>query len=605
MGKKKSARGYDGVGGHDSVYEDDAEGGMLANSRDAATRRRAYEGERSRPTRWICCSVIGTVVVLLLAAFAGGSTEAGRELGRQAMRSVLTRSRDRNFNEFHEKFTDRNFQSSPSPLNIRQNLRDLTQKPHIAGSLNDLETAEYLLRAISLPHASQTISRPFFPFFPHFFAISSVLAPRFRKPAPRPRKTVRNGRKTAGKKTPTNRLMTRSRYVRDKMHEFGWEADLVKYDVLLMYPKVEEGRPYAELTARCEPDRGDCAGMGPSGDSFTARLEEEVYAEDDLGDRGPEDNPAPWGTSQLPFPTFNGYSPSTPEGGVSAPVVYANYARREDFELLAKMGVNVTGAVVLARYGRLFRGSKADNAHNAGAVALLIYSDPKDYAPLGTEPEHVYPSTRYLPPTGVQRGTIFTGSGDPLTPGHPSTSDALRLDPQDRAEYITSAQCPSAGGCTTWGTERLLPVIPTHPISYEDARPFLLNLGGDAVPEGNSASPVQHTTGDWRGAVPDVTYRFGDTVGPSVVTASLTLRSNITQAPIWNVVTVIPGDLDPEHVAILGNHRDAWGAPRSTLPVARRQCSRQGARSQSSGIKDGSQGGRSSGAAGTPRNTAC
>ena len=348
--------------------------------------------------------------------------------------------------------------------------------------------------------------------------------------------------------------------MRDKMHEFGWEADLVKYDVLLMYPKVEEGRPYAELTARCEPDRGDCAGMGPSGDSFTARLQEEVYAEDDLGDRGSEDNPAPWGTSQLPFPTFNGYSPSTPEGGVSAPVVYANYARREDFELLAKMGVNVTGAVVLARYGRLFRGSKADNAHNAGAVALLIYSDPKDYAPLGTEPEHVYPSTRYLPPTGVQRGTIFTGSGDPLTPGHPSTSDALRLDPQDRAEYITSAQCPSAGGCTTWGTERLLPVIPTHPISYEDARPFLLNLGGDAVPEGNSASPVQHTTGDWRGAVPDVTYRFGDTVGPSVVTASLTLRSNITQAPIWNVVTVIPGDLDPEPLVVLGNHRDAWVA---------------------------------------------
>ena len=67
---------------------------------------------------------------------------------------MLTRSRDRNFNEFHEKFTDRNFQSSPSPLNIRQNLRDLTQKPHIAGSLNDLETAECLLRAISLPHAS-------------------------------------------------------------------------------------------------------------------------------------------------------------------------------------------------------------------------------------------------------------------------------------------------------------------------------------------------------------------------------------------------------------------------------------------------------------------
>jgi N-acetylated-alpha-linked acidic dipeptidase len=51
--------------------------------------------------------------------------------------------------------------------------------------------------------------------------------------------------------------------------------------------------------------------------------------------------------------------------------VYANYGRREDFELLAKMGVNVSGCIVLARYGKLFRGSKADNAHNAGARALV------------------------------------------------------------------------------------------------------------------------------------------------------------------------------------------------------------------------------------------
>jgi hypothetical protein len=103
-----------------------------------------------------------------------------------------------------------------------------------------------------------------------------------------------------------------------------------------------------------------------------------------------EGNPAPWGTSQLPFPTFNGYSPSTPAEGVTGPVVYANYGRREDFELLAKMGVEVEGAIVIARYGRLFRGSKADNAHNAGAIALLIYSDPADYAKEGTEPENVY-----------------------------------------------------------------------------------------------------------------------------------------------------------------------------------------------------------------------
>ena len=40
----------------------------------------------------------------------------------------------------------------------------------------------------------------------------------------------------------------------------------------------------------------------------------------------------------------------------------------------------------------------------------------------------------------------------------------------------------------------------------------------------------------------------------------MVVRANITMAPIWNVVTVIPGELDPEHVVVLGNHRDAWVA---------------------------------------------
>eukprot|EP01045_Picozoa_sp_COSAG04_P012791 COSAG04_NODE_875_length_9692_cov_6.365266_9_plen_251_part_00 len=51
-----------------------------------------------------------------------------------------------------------------------------------------------------------TFFRPFlahfFPVFPHFFAIFSVWPPRFQKPAPRPRKTVRNGRETAAKRGP-------------------------------------------------------------------------------------------------------------------------------------------------------------------------------------------------------------------------------------------------------------------------------------------------------------------------------------------------------------------------------------------------------------------
>lgn len=38
-------------------------------------------------------------------------------------------------------------------------------------------------------------------------------------------------------------------------------------------------------------------------------------------------------------------------------VVYANFGRKEDFELLGSLGVQVEGKIVLARYGEIFRGN--------------------------------------------------------------------------------------------------------------------------------------------------------------------------------------------------------------------------------------------------------
>ena len=65
-------------------------------------------------------------------------------------------------------------------------------------------TFERLLRAISLS-TYLTLLRPFLAhfcsFFPRCFAVPFVSPPRFRKPVPRPGKTLRNGRKTAAKKT--------------------------------------------------------------------------------------------------------------------------------------------------------------------------------------------------------------------------------------------------------------------------------------------------------------------------------------------------------------------------------------------------------------------
>ena len=49
-----------------------------------------------------------------------------------------------------------------------------------------------------------TFFRPFLAhftsIFPRFFAVPSILLPRFQKPALRPRKTVRNGRETVEKR---------------------------------------------------------------------------------------------------------------------------------------------------------------------------------------------------------------------------------------------------------------------------------------------------------------------------------------------------------------------------------------------------------------------
>ncbi|MPC89552.1 N-acetylated-alpha-linked acidic dipeptidase 2 [Portunus trituberculatus] len=39
-------------------------------------------------------------------------------------------------------------------------------------------------------------------------------------------------------------------------------------------------------------------------------------------------------------------------------LVYVNYGREEDFEKLAELGVSVKDAILIARYGKIFRGNK-------------------------------------------------------------------------------------------------------------------------------------------------------------------------------------------------------------------------------------------------------
>jgi hypothetical protein len=109
------------------------------------------------------------------------------------------------------------------------------------------------------------------------------------------------------------------------------------------------------------------------------------------------------------YPTVNGYSGA---GEAVGEVVYVNYGLIEDYARLDSLGVSVRGRIVVARYGRSFRGIKAREAERHGAAALVIYSDPQsDGYVRGT----CTPKVRLRNWNGVQRGSVFNGAGDPAT----------------------------------------------------------------------------------------------------------------------------------------------------------------------------------------------
>jgi len=275
-------------------------------------------------------------------------------------------------------------------------------------------------------------------------------------------------------------------WIRDQLKSWGLDAKLEEFDVLFPTPKER----VLELN---------------SPEKYVAKLKEPVLAEDpDSGDE-----------NQLP--TYNAYSG---DGDVTAPLVYVNYGVPDDYEQLAKMGVDVKGKIVIARYGASWRGIKPKVAYEHGAVGCLIYSDPKED---GYYQGDVYPKGPYRPDFGVQRGSVMDmpiHPGDPLTPGWGATKGARRLS-RDEAKVLMK--------------------IPVLPISYGDAQPLLKTLGGQVVPE------------SWRGALP-FTYH----VGPSTATVRLKVMSDWGLRTIYNVVARIEGSTYPDEWVIRGNHHDAW-----------------------------------------------
>ena len=207
---------------------------------------------------------------------------------------------------------------------------------------------------------------------------------------------------------------------------------------------------------------------------------------------------------------------------VTAPVVYVNSGNPEDYDLLARQGVDVRGKIALARYSvpYSYRGFKALTAQQRGVAALLLYSDPADD---GYKKGDVYPWGPWGPESHLQRGGIvydFNLPGDPRTPGWASVPGGRFLP----AESAVS-----------------MPTVAAAPMSYKDARLILEKMTGPAVPA------------DWQGGLP-FTYRLG----PTSDKLHLVIQNDKKVRSIWNVVGRLRGAERPDEWVILGNHRDAW-----------------------------------------------
>lgn len=275
-------------------------------------------------------------------------------------------------------------------------------------------------------------------------------------------------------------------YVIEQMKAMGLETEVRTYDVWL---------PHATQVRVTRMHR----------DTAALNLAEPAIAGDPV-------------TAMQQYLTVNG---SSAAGVGEGEVVFANFGLIEDYATLDSLGISVRGKVVLARYGRSFRGIKAREAEKRGAVALLIYTDPLDD---GFARGDVYPEGPMRPMGGVQRGSVFNGTGDPRTPGYGSVPGAPRL-PLEQAG---------------------VPRIPVVPISASNAQLLMQDIRGRDIPA------------NWQGGLP-LRYHIG--AGPVRVRVEVqTDAATNGTKPIWNTLGYLRGSQYPDEYVFIGSHRDSWGA---------------------------------------------
>ena len=276
-------------------------------------------------------------------------------------------------------------------------------------------------------------------------------------------------------------------FVAEKFKSWGYDAKIETFEVLVPFPKIRK----LEMVA-------------PKKMSF--QLKEPALKED--------------ATSSITKDLLPGYNAFSADGNVTAELVFVNYGIPADYEELARLGIDVKGKIVLAKYGGSWRGIKPKVAYENGAIGCIMYSDPEDD---GYFQGDVYPKGPYRMEHGIQRGSVLDMPmypGDPLTPGYGATKDAKRLDIADAPTIMK---------------------IPVMPISYGDALPLLKALDGPVAPVA------------WRGGLP-ITYHVGP--GPAKVNLHLEFEWELRTA--YNPIGRMEGSVYPNEWIMRGNHHDGW-----------------------------------------------
>ena len=277
-------------------------------------------------------------------------------------------------------------------------------------------------------------------------------------------------------------------YAANKFKEWGFESRVETFEVLVPFPKIRK-------LSMVAPEK----------------LELKLFEPAVEGDR----------SSEMTKDVLPGYNAFSADGNVTGELVFVNYGLNEDYEELKRLGIDVKGKIVIAKYGRSFRGIKPKIAHEQGAIGCIMYSDPKDD---GYVVGDVYPVGPYRNEFGIQRGSVLdmpARPGDALTPGYAATKDAERLSINEAPTIMK---------------------IPVMPISYADALPLLKAIKGPVVPD------------SWKGGLP-ITYH----VGPGPAKVNLHLEFDWSLRTAYNPVGRMKGSVYPDEWIMRGNHHDGWG----------------------------------------------